>query len=185
MISCSDVIQQLRPHLSDGAIYPSKNEAIRLEPLPMVGEHAYQHVLFPGLSLDEIDNALFAAGLTVPQSFRRFLSEINGMILFQGGLAIYGVRGEISRDPDVRKPFDVIEANTLGRPLQSAEDDFFIGSFDQDGSRLFLRGQESQVFRRPRKSAEVMARWPDIESMLSSEIERLATGLKGQSKGTS
>lgn len=170
----NDLTRSLQSQLTDKTINFSRNGAIRLGPLPEVGKHAFLHVLFPPLPISDIASAAHAAGINFPANYTQFLHHLNGAILFKGGLSIYGIRGDISRDPDIRKPFDVIEANTLIKPFGGSEDSFYIGSFDLDGAHIVMKGNAPGVVRCDPNTHDEVARWNSIQEMLISEIERLA-----------
>lgn len=170
----NDLARRLQSQLTDPTMDLSKNGAIRLGPLSEVGKHAFWHVLFPPLPVLEITCAAKAAGMNFPAGYAQLLHQMNGAILFRGGLSIYGIRGDISRDPEIRKPFDVIEANALTRPFGGSDDDFYIGSFDQDGAHVVMRGRDPRVVRCDPDTLEEVSRWGSIREMLICEIERLA-----------
>jgi hypothetical protein len=169
-----EILELLRAPMLDKAIYPDRGGSMRVGKLPHVGGHAYLHVIFPPRPDEEISDLLVASGLDVPQSVLSFLREINGAILFQGALSLYGLRGEISRDPELRKPFDLIEANTLMRPKGASAGDFFIGGYNEDASRVYLKADGTKVYRRDRKSVGDLAQWPSLENFILNEISRLS-----------
>lgn len=147
--------------------------------VPHVGKQAYLHVLFPALTLQEIMGLEAELGMVMPSSFKEFLQEHNGLILFQGSLAILGWRTSYRRDPENRQPFSVVTENLRQRPVGAAPDEFFIGGYDWDGSRLFMKGEDGRVFFRSRDNPRILTEWPSIEDMLRVEIARLATHYDG------
>lgn len=184
-----DILGLLCAPLLDKTIYPDRGGAMRIGRLPHVGAHAYLHVVFPPKTANEIDSLLNESGLDFPREVANFLCDLNGAILFQGALSLYGIRGEISRDPELRKPFDLFEANSLMRPKGASADEFFIGGYNEDASRVYLKADGSHVYRRDRKVVGVLTKWPSFENFLLSEVSRLsllfdASGLRNEDVST-
>lgn len=170
MINLDDLIEILS--YRDAQAIHRGSQWLGIELLPSVAPCAYKHVLFPPIDAGKVDQALFALDLEVPKSYREMLEQINGAILFLGRLSLYGVRGEISRNPDLRKPFDVNEANTIRRPQFLSPDHFVVGGCREDGSK-FTMLPDGCVRRMLEGQREAIAAWDSLEDMLNSNVASL------------
>lgn len=152
----------------------AKNGAVLIGKLPNVGPKAYLHEVFRGVDSQEIESIENESGLIFPGSFKEFLLETNGLILFQGALAIYGIRSDFDRGADNRQPFDVLERNVITRPRKSGRDEFFIGSYNWDGSLIYMKRDEPEIYRRLLDDDVVLSKWKNLDHFVSSEIERIS-----------
>lgn len=166
----------LMEHLEDKRVLKGENGASFICPLPDVGSHAFLHVLFDPVPVQEIEAEAVRSGFPLLAVVLENLMEMNGALLFRGALSIYGVRGAISRDPLKRKPHDIYEINTLMRPKGALPSQCFLGSYSEDGSWLYTEASDGAVYRRQRKTSEIMSRWPTIDAMIVSEVARLSQG---------
>ncbi|WP_426701629.1 hypothetical protein ACPPVV_01025 [Rhodanobacter sp. Col0626] len=142
--------------------------------LPHVGESAYLHVLFSALTASDLDELEIKLSRRVPEVIAEFLLNHNGLIAYQGALSVAGRRSNFSRDSSNRQPFDILEGNTYSRVSEADADDFFFGSYNWDGSLLFVRGDSPFIYRRSRSSAAVLNSWPSMTQMLDLEICRIS-----------
>ncbi|MGN6150444.1 MAG: hypothetical protein ACTHOH_00350, partial [Lysobacteraceae bacterium] len=85
--------------LEDKRILKGENGASFICPLPDVGSHAFLHVLFDPVPVQEIEAEAVRSGFSLPAVLLGNLMEINGAQRFMGAVSIYGVRGAISRAP--------------------------------------------------------------------------------------
>ncbi|MGS1079152.1 hypothetical protein [Pseudoxanthomonas beigongshangi] len=142
--------------------------------MPEVGRAAFRHVVFAPLPEDEVERRQRRSPTTIPPHALAYLASFNGAHFYQGGLSVFGLRGEVSRDPDHRQPFDLIDQNGLDRPANSNPEDFYIGALDEDGSVVYFRGWAGRVYRRLETSTEPLEQWENFESMLECVLNRLA-----------
>lgn len=171
------VLSVLISQLSDGSsdVYMAPSGWIGVHKAPDFGSHAYLHLLFPPLERELADAVEKRSGVPIPDHVRDFLSEINGAILFQGELSLYGIRTSLSRNVLERQPFDIFEPNSISRPREARLGDFYIGSYSDDGSRLLVKGEESTVHRCERATGRVLGEWRSIQEMLAEEVPRIMT----------
>lgn len=97
---------------------------------PDHAKYAYEHKLFPSLSLEEQKEIEEKLNFYLPRELALFYSRLNGCELFLGGLSIYGVRNAEGRSVSsaLTQPFDICDANKE-RPKYRAENKIMIGSF--------------------------------------------------------
>lgn len=144
--------------------------------VPHVAPAAWLHATYKGLSQEEIsalENRLCRA---LPPEFSRFLSWSNGLNLFSGSLAIYGVRSSYERAGDAAwQPFAIEPPNLQERPRGAKSSHLFVGGYFDDGSRLVIDCETSKVFRLPQgKAGPVLTDWPNFEDMIETETHRLS-----------
>lgn len=142
--------------------------------LPRVGASAYLHVIFSALDVKDLEGLEAKLHRPVPAPLAKFLLRHNGLIAYQGALAISGYRRDFSRDPSKRQPFDILEGNTYSRVPGACAGDFFIGSYNWDGSLLYLRDDSIKVFRRSKRDPAVLNIWPSLDQMLNEEVLRIS-----------
>ena len=149
------------------------NGTMLLGHVPHVAPEAYFHVVFAPLT--EADVATFeceALRRQIPELYRSFLLQANGLTVFSNTLELYGFRRSYVRKGDESwQPFALETPNLSERPRDSTQSQFFIGGYD-DGSRMYL--EEGRVIRCARTSSKPLNTWPSFEEMLISEIERLS-----------
>jgi hypothetical protein len=151
------------------------NGTVLLGHIPHVGEHAYLHELHAGLLPEVIEKMAREFEITFPAEYLSFLSNYNGLNLFQGALSIYGYRTSYDRtDFNARQPFSFEEKNIYSRPIDSDKFDFFIGSYNWDGSSVYINPNQSGVFRRARNSSKILNKWESISDLINSEIKRIS-----------
>jgi hypothetical protein len=110
----------------------------------------------------------------VPAVYADWLRLTNGLELFVTTLALYGVSRDRRRETQNRQPFDLSIRNVDERPGDAGDECFFIGTYDWDGSMLYLRGDDERVYRGTRASVDPLNEWDSLESMLLSEFDRLS-----------
>ncbi len=139
---------------------------------PWVGPAAYLHVVFrpaPKAPLREV-----AERWRFPTEFTDLLREHNGMILFSGSIAVYGVvpSGQLINrtDPYARLPFNIEPENASW----SHDPDRFlvIGGYQEDGSRACMDRMTSEVFVFPRRGTDPIVVFGTLDQWLTSEIAR-------------
>ena len=168
-----ELAARLRRSLSANVMLDVTAERTLLCHLPEVGEQAFLHTVFSGISRHQVIGAANANQLEIPESFVSMLESFNGAILFKGSLSLFGIVQSFTRNPAVRQPFDFLNGNKFGRPLAAQSSDFFIGGMSWDGSLLFLEGDSPTVLRRSRESRNVINTWPSIEVLLEERIAEL------------
>lgn len=114
--------------------------------------------------------------LTIPQVYRDFLEKVsNGILLFFGTLALEGIREDFSRSLDVEEPFSLITSNIKERPKNAKDSYFFFGSYNWDGSQLYIDTSNNHVYLAKRYTLEIIYEWNLFEEFINSEIPRICS----------
>lgn len=143
--------------------------------LPHVATEAWLHILFAGLSPDEIGQVEHEVGRRLDPSFAHFLGTQNGISLFSRSLSIDGLRKNNSRSPNNWQPFSIDTPNRWERPSDAKAEYLFVGGYESDGSLLYIDTASSHVYRCTRRSTLPLNQWPNFFAMLESEAARLKT----------
>jgi hypothetical protein len=142
--------------------------------VPHVAPQAWLHKIFAPLQEKEIDFLESEMKVDIPPVLEVFYFFNNGLGLFSSSLSFYGLRTSYERTGDaVWQPFDIILPNTFGRADDSSMNQLYIGSYDYDGSRLYIDNLTMKVYRCSRESSKPLNEWPSFEEMLLSETRRL------------
>jgi hypothetical protein len=143
--------------------------------VPDRAAQAYLHTLFPAASAEllvETRAEIFAKEAF--DQFALFLTKYNGVNFFLGSLALNGIRQAfVSRSSEERQPFDLLELNRFERPKNADPENLFIGSYNWDGSLIFIN-PNGAVFVCKKNDATPYAHWPNLSEMISTELVRLA-----------
>ncbi len=143
--------------------------------VPHVAPQAWLHIIFAPLDHMQIQQVERDIGRKLPMEFREFLQKSNGLSLFSGALSLYGWRSNFNRSEDQAwQPFSIRTPNVSERPSDAHDSLVFIGGYRADGSRLYIDPRDSLVHRCSRDSAKPLTTWQDFDTMLASEVERLA-----------
>ena len=91
-------------------------------------------------------------------------------------MSIHGYRRNYIREGDATiQPYSLLRRNCNEPPEDANSSQFFFGSYSWDGSILYTDPDKSlKVYRSSRESVELLNEWPDFETFLLSEAERLA-----------
>lgn len=143
--------------------------------LPQLAEEAWLHQIFKGLSVKQIVQLEDQLSKKIPQPYRNFLEEMNGAIFYSGSLALDGFRENYSRDKNIWQPFDLLTPNVYERLADAKNSYFFIGSYNCDGSLLYIDTDNNSVFRCSRDTSKPLNRWNDFEEMMKFEVNRLSS----------
>lgn len=142
---------------------------------PDRGSHAYLHVIYPPISMNELAGLERELGRKLPTAYHEFLSSVaNGLNIYAGSLSLYGLRKSNARLLENRQPYSIVRPNQYEKPEGLADECVLIGTYDWDGSKLFMT-ETGQVCRCPRyEAAPVLNRWRNLSDMLSVEVKRLS-----------
>jgi len=137
---------------------------------PMAWLHSIHHPL-TDVQIGELEEKIKIA---IPSEYKDFLKTTNGLKVFNTTFCLDGLRNNYRRTvSDVWQPFDIIIPNTLERPKNAEKNLFFIGSYDWDGSRLYMTPADNKVHFCDRDDATSLYEWDNFPNMLESEIQRL------------
>ena len=115
---------------------------------------------------------------TIPREYESFLKNCsNGLDLFLGTLSIFGYRANFSRTPSeaVQQPFDLLTPNIKERPKNAKETYFFFGSYNWDGSQLYIDTANNHVYLAKRYTLEMIYEWSSFEEFINTEIPRICS----------
>lgn len=140
---------------------------------------AYLHEVYSGLRANQIYQLEALIGRKLPPDLRVLYEQANGMSLFYDSLSIRGLREDYSRALSVRLPVSLEYGNVIDRPEgqeKSGVDYVRFGFYSDDGSELAIAlDGRREIYAFPRYRLQpVLFEWPDLESMLLSEIDRMA-----------
>lgn len=142
---------------------------------PHIAPKAYLHIIFNPLSEKEIKDLEKELNETIPEDYKEFLKMSNGLIYFNGTLALYGKRLNYIRNEDnVWQPFSIITKNIYERPRGSKDSYFYIGSYSYDGSLLYIDKKNNRTYRCNRRIATPLNEWNSFNEMLFIEVKRIS-----------
>jgi hypothetical protein len=141
---------------------------------PWIAPNAYLHIVFKGANKHSLE--VVGDEIQLPQGWRDTLATQNGAILYSGAISFFGVnfptalmsRADVFEGP----PFSIVDEN---RNWPSKEPDRYvsIGGYGYDGTRAVLDRRDGDVFAMPRKTDSVLRRWPDADTWVRQELDRL------------
>ena len=114
--------------------------------------------------------------LCIPLVYLDFLEKVsNGLLLFLGTLSLHGIRENYSRALGVEQPFDILTPNIKERPKSAKETYFFFGSYNWDGSQLYIDTANNHVYLAKRYTLEMIYEWSSFEEFINTEIPRICS----------
>lgn len=154
-------------HLDNGTVLIGK--------APHIAPLAWLHTIYAVLNEEEIGLLEKKLGCVIPFIYKNFLQTTNGLNVFNGTLSLFGFRKNYNRTVDniLGQPFDIIVPNVLERPYNAKGNVFIIGSYNWDGSYLYIDTKTNKVHLCERNDATSLLQWPDFETMIEREIPRL------------
>jgi hypothetical protein len=144
---------------------------------------AYLHHFFPGLIGGELEVLEMFLRRPVPKPLARLYQRFNGFRLFTGEFDIFGLRRSHTRTTrDVWQPFDIQDFNIYERPPRTPGDIVFFAGYQDDLTLLGMAPDGPEVYATPEGKWKIKRTWPDLETCLLSEVERLAALFDDQGK---
>ena len=145
--------------------------------IPQNDSHCWLHVVYPGLSLDRIDELEGRLRISLPRELRALYRRISGMSLFHGAFRLFGYRkpGVIITENDLQ-PDDLLRLNheldVLGwkpkHALAVAEN-----GWDLSVHVLGLTGNPHTVHRCERATGQILEEHPNIWVCLAERLYKL------------
>ncbi len=131
--------------------------------------------IFYKVSLEKL-NEFTEKQLKIPDVYMDFLVNVsNGFSLFLGTLSLHGIKENYSRSLGVEEPFDLLTANIKERPKNAKETYFFFGSYNWDGSQLYIDTSNNHVYLSKRYTLEKLYEWASFEEFIETEIPRICS----------
>jgi hypothetical protein len=143
---------------------------------PHIAPEAWLHRIYNSLTYFQIEQLQSDCKHQIPLSYQQFLLKSNGLAVFNTTLSLYGMRGNYIRDiADGWQPFDLISPNTIERMSNATENMLIIGSYNYDGSKLYIDSITHKVHLCDRYNAASLFEWKSFDVMLEQEVKRLIT----------
>jgi hypothetical protein len=151
-----------------------KDGTLLIGKAPHIAPLAWLHTIYPSLAEEKISLLEKQIKNKIPESYKDFLRVTNGLNVFNTTLSLYGFRSSYNRtSEDVWQPFDIVLPNTLERPVNASKNIFIIGSYDWDGSYLYIDVNDNRVYLCDREDITPLYEWKNLDEMLNDEINRL------------
>ena len=157
-------------HLGDKLL---QNGTLLIGKAPHIAPEAYLHAIYKSLTETEIIETEKILKQTIPDDYREFLTVSNGLNIFNTTLSLYGRRTNYSRSMDEIQPFDLEIPNSYEKPPNADKNIFIVGSYDWDGSYLYIDKNDHTVHLCRRENAGSLFQWKNFADMLLSETNRL------------
>ena len=170
MISHALEILKSYKHLGEKQL---KNGTLLIGKAPHIAPEAYLHSIFKPLTENEIIETEKILKQTIPDDYKEFLRISNGLHIFNTTLSLYGRRTNNSRSIEDIQPFDLDIPNIYEKPKNADKNIFIIGSYDWDGSYLYVDKNDNSVHLCERENAKSLYKWNNFAEMLLSETNRL------------
>lgn len=150
--------------------------AVLIGKAPHIAESAWLNRLYSPIDKNEILNLEDGISKKIPASYVDFLTNFsNGLNILGDTLCLFGYRSNYVRTVDFSwQPYSLVSLNKYDKPRNSTEEMLFIGSYDWDGSLLYMTTDEKVHCCHCNDSTSLFI-WDSISSMLISELKRLYT----------
>lgn len=153
----------------------SKNGALLIGKAPHIAEYAWLNVMYPCVTETEVCDLEKRLGVAIPKVYKDFLMNVsNGFDIMNCTLALHGCRTSYDRsDLDSWYPFNLEDVQKYERPKNATPEMFFLGTYEYDGSKLYLNMLDDKIYYCDRYDATPLKSWDSLSAMLTSEIERI------------
>ena len=144
--------------------------------VPHIAPHAWLHNLYPVLSDEDIVIVEKKLKNEIPSSYKEFLLHCsNGLSIFSDTLSLFGFRKKIGRSiEDAWQPYSIFTPNIDERLQDALPNHIFIGSYNWDGSLIYIDTTTNKVYRSSNESITPLNTWDNFETMLLAETKRIA-----------
>lgn len=146
-------------------------------PVPHIAPQAWLHEVYASISVDRL-RSLTVLGRPLSRELREFYALANGFYLFSGSFILYGFIEQMSRTPDLRQPFSLIDHNSPAQhPRQRPPDVLLVGSLVMDGDDELILGAlpNGIIVGLDRTLGAERTSWGSLNALLVGEIERVAS----------
>lgn len=139
-----------------------------------IAESAWLNRLYSPIDKNEIIKMEDGISKKIPTSYVDFLTNFsNGLNILGDTLCLFGYRSNYVRTVDFSwQPYSLISFNKYDKPRNSTGEMLFIGSYDWDGSLLYMTTDEKVHFCNRDDSTSLFI-WDSLSSMLISELKRI------------
>jgi hypothetical protein len=142
--------------------------------VPKLAPYAYLHTIFNPASSVILKSV--ATQVEIPEAWALFLQTQNGAFLFSNALRLDGVvdphRLHSRQSNYAQNAFSLIKTNR--DPVMNLFPGWLrIGDYGFDGSKILMNKRNQQIQAIESKGLNILATWPDLETFLTSEIERI------------
>ncbi len=148
-----------------------------LSPRPAIAPEAFALLLYKPLPTQALDKLTSIHALNLPDSYRRVLEQINGVMAFE--LSLYGVPpGSTEESPFVDRsepqPHDITLANKAWRFAYQAPVDWQMigGGQHNDDEIVGYFAHHTGRFRAILKGGQCVGEWPGFSEFLACELLR-------------
>ena len=155
--------------------YLNKYGKERIGKAPHIGEYAWLNVMYPCVTETEVCDLEKRLGIAIPKVYKDFLMNVsNGFDIMNCTLALHGCRTSYDRsDLDSWYPFNLEDVQKYERPKNATPEMFFLGTYEYDGSKLYLNTLDDKIYYCDRYDATPLKSWDSLSAMLTSDIERI------------
>lgn len=168
-------LENLLMRFSHLGVTHSKNGALLIGKAPHIAEFAWLNVMYPCVTEAEVCDLEKRLGIAIPKVYKDFLMNVsNGFDIMNCTLALHGCRTSYNRsDLDSWYPFNLEDVQKYERPKNATPEMFFLGTYEYDGSKLYLNTLDDKIYYCDRYDATPLKAWDSLSAMLTSEIERI------------
>lgn len=168
-------LENLLMRFSHLGVTHSKNGALLIGKAPHIAEFAWLNVMYPCVTEAEVCDLEKRLGIAIPKVYKDFLMNVsNGFDIMNCTLALHGCRTSYDRsDLDSWYPFNLEDVQKYERPKNATPEMFFLGTYEYDGSKLYLNTLDDKIYYCDRYDATPLKSWDSLSAMLTSEIERI------------
>ncbi|MDR0354253.1 MAG: SMI1/KNR4 family protein [Deltaproteobacteria bacterium] len=135
---------------------------------------AVTHSLFDALNEDEPHELERSIKRPLPNDLREFYLQCNGLICFVTEFEISGLKKTHARGVKaaLSHPFELSIPNLEERPKNAEDDMVFFGSYDYDGSCLYMRADNRVHYAKP-GDATPLKTWDCFDVFIERELRRI------------
>jgi len=131
-------------------------------------------MLFAPTGDSEIAAIERSLSFSLPPTYSAFLKIHNGLRLFSGDLWLGGHRASFSRSGDaVWQPFSIVSANQECN-LTTDGNEIVIGGEERTGATIRYSTKDGRILKYKQRGKKPISSWDTFETMLISEVSRLA-----------
>ena len=158
-----------------GTKQTANKKALLIGHAPQIAPEAWLNCLYKPVSLKEIQLIEKSIGVSIPDSYKSFmLSFSNGLNILGDTISLFGYRFNYIRNSEeiLWQPYDIIIPNLYERPKNATHNDFIIGGYEWDGSKLYIN-KDNEICYCKSEDITPLKKWNSLSDMLYEELTRL------------